>query len=93
MTVDEPLARIQGPEHAVLTGSRMSCSTSGLISNWSIYHYIRPEHWYNVCVCVEVVTAFMKHVTSHVSGGTNGSVLIDAGWSSSNAVWLVAYRM
>lgn len=49
----------------------------------------------NMCVCVslKVVTAFMKHVMSHVSGWTVGSELIDAGWSVSNAVWLVAYRM
>lgn len=49
--------------------------------------------WQSVCVCVKVVTAFMKHVMSHVSGWTDGTELIDAGWSGSNAVWLVAYRM
>lgn len=44
-----------------------------------------------MCVCVEGVTAFMKHVMSYViSGWTDGSELIDAGWSGSNAVWLVA---
>lgn len=42
---------------------------------------------------MEVVTAFMKHVMSHVSGRTDGLELIDAGWGGSNAVWLVAYRM
>lgn len=64
-----------------------------MIPNCSIYRYVRSECWCSVSVCIEVVTAFMKHVMSHVSGWTDGSELIDAGWSVSNAVWLVAYRM
>lgn len=65
-----------------------------MIHNYCVYQYIRSECWL-VCVsmCFKVVTAFMKHDTSHVNGLKDGLELIDAGLSISNAVWLVAYRM
>lgn len=53
---------------------------------------VSSEHCCGVCG-EAVVSAFMKHVMSHVSGWMDGSGVIDGGWTGSNAVWLGAYRM